>query len=223
MIKIKKKNILIIEDEAFLRDILRRYLEKENYNVFQGESGESGIEIFKENQIDLVLLDIMLPKMQGWEVCKKIKEISSTPIIILTSRSEDEDETKGLTLGADDYIIKPFKPKALLTRIRIILEKNIINFPDIIDDLEIYRDTYKVFKDGEDIALGLKGFHLLNYLILNKNIILSRETILNNVWKDDFDVDERVVDTWIKILRQKIGDKYIKTIRGVGYEFKLKD
>lgn len=223
MIKIKKKNILIIEDEAFLRDILRRYLEKENYNVFQGESGESGIEIFKENQIDLVLLDIMLPKMQGWEVCKKIKEISSTPIIILTSRSEDEDEAKGLTLGADDYIIKPFKPKALLTRIRIILEKNIINFPDIIDDLEIYRDTYKVFKDGEDIALGLKGFHLLNYLILNKNIILSRETILNNVWKDDFDVDERVVDTWIKILRQKIGDKYIKTIRGVGYEFKLKD
>ena len=223
MIKIKKKNILIIEDEAFLRDILRRYLEKENYNVFQGESGESGIEIFKENQIDLVLLDIMLPKMQGWEVCKKIKEISSTPIIILTSRSEDEDETRGLTLGADDYIIKPFKPKALLTRIRIILEKNIINFPDIIDDLEIYRDTYKVFKDGEDIALGLKGFHLLNYLILNKNIILSRETILNNVWKDDFDVDERVVDTWIKILRQKIGDKYIKTIRGVGYEFKLKD
>uniref|UniRef100_UPI00260C1DF9 response regulator transcription factor n=1 Tax=uncultured Cetobacterium sp. TaxID=527638 RepID=UPI00260C1DF9 len=219
----KKKNILIIEDEAFLRDILRRYLEKENYNVFQGESGESGIEIFKENQIDLVLLDIMLPKMQGWEVCKKIKEISSTPIIILTSRSEDEDEAKGLTLGADDYIIKPFKPKALLTRIRIILEKNIINFPDIIDDLEIYRDTYKVFKDGEDIALGLKGFHLLNYLILNKNIILSRETILNNVWKDDFDVDERVVDTWIKILRQKIGDKYIKTIRGVGYEFKLKD
>lgn len=223
MIKIKKKNILIIEDEAFLRDILRRYLEKENYNVFQGESGESGIKIFKENQIDLVLLDIMLPKMQGWEVCKKIKEISSTPIIILTSRSEDEDETKGLTLGADDYIIKPFKPKALLTRIRIILEKNIINFPDIIDDLEIYRDTYKVFKKGKDIALGLKGFHLLNYLILNKNIILSRETILNSVWKDDFDIDERVVDTWIKILRQKIGDKYIKTIRGVGYEFKLKD
>lgn len=223
MIKIKKKNILIIEDEAFLRDILRRYLEKENYNVFQSESGESGIEIFKENQIDLVLLDIMLPKMQGWEVCKKIKEISSTPIIILTSRSEDEDEAKGLTLGADDYIIKPFKPKALLTRIRIILEKNIINFPDVIDNLKIYRDTYKVFKNGEDIALGLKGFHLLNYLILNKNIILSRETILNNVWKDDFDVDERVVDTWIKILRQKIGDKYIKTIRGVGYEFKLKD
>lgn len=223
MIKIKKKNILIIEDEAFLRDILRRYLEKENYNVFQSESGESGITIFKENQIDLVLLDIMLPKMQGWEVCKKIKEISSTPIIILTSRSEDEDETKGLTLGADDYIIKPFKPKALLTRIRIILEKNIINFPDIIDDLEIYRDTYKVLKNGEDIALGLKGFHLLNYLILNKNIILSREAILNSVWKDDFDVDERVVDTWIKILRQKIGDKYIKTIRGVGYEFKLKD
>lgn len=165
----------------------------------------------------------MLPGIHGWEVCKKIKEISSVPVIILTSRSEDDDEVRGLELGADDYIVKPFKPKALMARINIILKKNKENFPEKIGDLEINREMYKVFKNGEDINIGLKGFYLLNYLILNKNIVLSRETILDNVWSEELDVDVRVVDTWIKILRKKIGDDYIRTVRGIGYEFKDKE
>lgn len=221
--KINKKTVLIVEDEKFLRDILKRYLINQEYFVLEAETGEKALDICNKNQIDLILLDIMLPGIQGWEVCKRVKENSNTPVIMLTSRSEDDDETRGLELGADDYIIKPFKPKALMARINIILKKNKENFPDKIGDLEINRDTYKVFKNGQDINLGLKGFYLLNYLILNKNLVLSRETILDHVWSEELDVDIRVVDTWIKILRKKIGEEYIRTVRGVGYEFKEKE
>lgn len=222
VIKIKNKNILLIEDETFLRDILRRYLESQEYKVFEAGSGEEGLEILEKKEIDLVVLDIMLPKIQGWEVCEIIKEKYLIPVVILTARGEEDDEVRGLEIGADDYIVKPFKPKVLIARINGLLKKTSNRNFEKVGDIEIDREGYRVLKNGIDVNLGLKGYNLLNFLILNRNIVLSREKILDNVWPDEFDVDARTVDTWIKILRKKIGEEYIRTVRGVGYEFKDK-
>ncbi len=213
------KKILIIEDEDFLRDILKRYLKKEGYQVVEANSGELGLTKFFEDTFSLVLLDVMLPGIQGWEVCKKIKKISDTPIIMLTALGDEDDEVRGLELGVEDYIGKPFKPKVLMARINSLIKRKQISTLEKIGDLEIDKDNYKVLKNGKELNLGNKGFALLMYFILNKDLVLTREKILNNIWPLDFEVDERVVDTQIKILRKKIGEKYIKTIRGVGYRF----
>lgn len=213
------KKILIIEDEDFLRDILKRYLKKEGYQVVEANSGELGLTKFFEDTFSLVLLDVMLPGIQGWEVCKKIKKISDTPIIMLTALGDEDDEVRGLELGVEDYIGKPFKPKVLMARINSLIKRKQISTLEKIGDLEIDKDNYKVLKSGKELNLGNKGFALLMYFILNKDLVLTREKILNNIWPLDFEVDERVVDTQIKILRKKIGEKYIKTIRGVGYRF----
>lgn len=213
------KKILIIEDEDFLRDILKRYLKKEGYQVVEANSGELGLTKFFEDTFSLILLDVMLPGIQGWEVCKKIKKISDTPIIMLTALGDEDDEVRGLELGVEDYIGKPFKPKVLMARINSLIKRKQISTLEKIGDLEIDKDNYKVLKNGKELNLGNKGFALLMYFILNKDLVLTREKILNNIWPLDFEVDERVVDTQIKILRKKIGEKYIKTIRGVGYRF----
>ncbi|WP_047382722.1 response regulator transcription factor [Cetobacterium sp. ZWU0022] len=213
------EKILIIEDEDFLRDILRRYLEKDGYEVIEASTGEIGLEKFYSSNYALVLLDVMLPGIQGWEVCREIKKISNTPIIMLTARTEEEDEIKGLELGVEDYIGKPFKPKILMARINSLIKRNRLTTLEKIGELEIDKENYKVIKNGEELNLGNKGFALLMYFILNKDLVLTREKILNNIWPMDFEVDERVVDTQIKILRKKIGEGYIKTIRGIGYKF----
>lgn len=213
------EKILIIEDEDFLRDILKRYLEKEGYDVIEASTGEAGLEKFYEDNYALVLLDVMLPGIQGWEVCKEIKKISNTPIFMLTARTEEEDEIRGLELGVEDYIGKPFKPKILMARINSLIKRNRFTTLEKIGELELDKENYKVIKNGEELNLGNKGFALLMYFILNKDLVLTREKILNNIWPMDFEVDERVVDTQIKILRKKIGEGYIKTIRGVGYKF----
>ncbi|MGL5052308.1 MAG: response regulator transcription factor [Cetobacterium sp.] len=215
------EKILIIEDEDFLRDILKRYLKKEGYCVTEAESGEEGLEKFYSNSFSLILLDIMLPGIQGWDVCKEIKKTSNTPIIMLTARVEEEDEVKGLELGVEDYIGKPFKPKILMARINSLIKRNRVNNLEKIGDLEINRENYSVIKNGIALNLGNKGFTLLMYFILNKDLVLTREKILNNIWINDFEVDERVVDTQIKILRKQIGENYIKTIRGIGYKFEV--
>jgi DNA-binding response OmpR family regulator len=211
--------ILIIEDEDFLRDILRRYLEKEGYHVIEAPNGEIGLEKFCNDTFSLVLLDIMLPGIQGWEVCKQIKKVSNTPIIMLTARVEEDDEVKGLELGVEDYIGKPFKPKILMARVNSLIKRNRTTFIEKIGDLEIDNTNYTVIKNGKELNLGNKGFALLTYFILNKGLVLTREKILNNIWPMDYNVDERVVDTQIKLLRKKIGEGYIKTVRGVGYKF----
>lgn len=213
------EKILIIEDEDFLRDILKRYLEKEGYKVIEASSGEIGIKKFYEDNFALILLDVMLPGIQGWEVCKEIKKISDTPIIMLTALSDEDDEVKGLELGVEDYIGKPFKPKVLVARVNSLIKRKRISSLEKIGNLVIDRENYKVLKNGKELNLGNKGFALLMYFILNKDLVLTREKILNNIWTLDFEVDERVVDTQIKILRKKIGEGYIKTIRGVGYKF----
>ena len=213
------EKILIIEDEDFLRDILKRYLEKEGYEVDEASSGEIGVKKFYEDNFSLILLDVMLPGIQGWEVCKEIKKISDTPIIMLTALSDEDDEVKGLELGVEDYIGKPFKPKVLVARVNSLIKRKRISSLEKIGNLVIDRENYKVLKNGKELNLGNKGFALLMYFILNKDLVLTREKILNNIWTLDFEVDERVVDTQIKILRKKIGEGYIKTIRGVGYKF----
>ncbi|MGL5571762.1 response regulator transcription factor [Cetobacterium sp.] len=213
------EKILIIEDEDFLRDILKRYLEKEGYEVVEAGSGEIGVKKFYEDNFSLILLDVMLPGIQGWEVCKEIKKISDTPIIMLTALSDEDDEVKGLELGVEDYIGKPFKPKVLVARVNSLIKRKRISSLEKIGNLVIDRENYKVLKNGKELNLGNKGFALLMYFILNKDLVLTREKILNNIWTLDFEVDERVVDTQIKILRKKIGEGYIKTIRGVGYKF----
>ncbi|MCX3067789.1 response regulator transcription factor [Cetobacterium somerae] len=213
------EKILIIEDEDFLRDILKRYLEKEGYEVVEASSGEIGVKKFYEDNFSLILLDVMLPGIQGWEVCKEIKKISDTPIIMLTALSDEDDEVKGLELGVEDYIGKPFKPKVLVARVNSLIKRKRISSLEKIGNLVIDRENYKVLKNGKELNLGNKGFALLMYFILNKDLVLTREKILNNIWTLDFEVDERVVDTQIKILRKKIGEGYIKTIRGVGYKF----
>ena len=213
------EKILIIEDEDFLRDILKRYLEKEGYEVDEASSGEIGVKKFYEDNFSLILLDVMLPGIQGWEVCKEIKKISDTPIIMLTALSDEDDEVKGLELGVEDYIGKPFKPKVLVARVNSLIKRKRISSLEKIGNLVIDRENYKVLKNGKELNLGNKGFALLMYFILNKDLVLTREKILNNIWTLDFEVDERVVDTQIKILRKKLGEGYIKTIRGVGYKF----
>lgn len=213
------EKILIIEDEDFLRDILKRYLKKEGYEVVEASSGEIGVKKFYEDNFSLILLDVMLPGIQGWEVCKEIKKISDTPIIMLTALSDEDDEVKGLELGVEDYIGKPFKPKVLVARVNSLIKRKRISSLEKIGNLVIDRENYKVLKNGKELNLGNKGFALLMYFILNKDLVLTREKILNNIWTLDFEVDERVVDTQIKILRKKIGEGYIKTIRGVGYKF----
>ena len=217
------EKILIIEDEDFLRDILKRYLEKEGYQVIEASSGEIGLSKFFENNFSLILLDVMLPGIQGWEVCKEIKKISDTPIIMLTALGDEDDEIKGLELGVEDYIGKPFKPKVLVARINSLIKRKKFSSLEKVGDLEIDKENYRVLKNGIELNLGNKGFALLMYFILNKNLVLTREKILNNIWSSDFEVDERVVDTQIKILRKNIGEGYIKTIRGVGYKFQEVD
>ncbi|MGL6114271.1 response regulator transcription factor [Cetobacterium sp. SF1] len=217
------KKILIIEDEDLLRDILRRYLEKEGYSVTEASTGEMGLEKFSEDNFSLVLLDIMLPGIQGWDVFNEIKN-TSVPVIMLTACGDEEDEVKGLELGAHDYVTKPFKPKVLMTRIESILKrKSKVSFLEKIGDLEIDEKNYSVRKNGQELNLGNKGFALLMYFILNKNLVLTREQILNSIWPTDFNVDSRVVDTQVKLLRKQVGENYIKTIRGIGYKFQESD
>ena len=217
------KKILIIEDEDLLRDILRRYLEKEGYSVTEASTGEMGLEKFSEDNFSLVLLDIMLPGIQGWDVFNEIKN-TSVPVIMLTACGDEEDEVKGLELGAHDYVTKPFKPKVLMTRIESILRrKSKVSFLEKIGDLEIDEKNYSVRKNGQELNLGNKGFALLMYFILNKNLVLTREQILNSIWPTDFNVDSRVVDTQVKLLRKQVGENYIKTIRGIGYKFQESD
>ena len=168
---------------------MKRYLEKEGYEVVEANSGEIGIKKFYEDNFALILLDVMLPGIQGWDVCKEIKKVSDTPIIMLTALGDEDDEVKGLELGVEDYIGKPFKPKVLVARINSLIKRKRISTLEKIGNLEIDRENYKVLKNGEELNLGNKGFALLMYFILNKDLVLTREKILNNIWPLDFEVD----------------------------------
>lgn len=216
------QKILIVDDEENIRKVIREYLEFEGFLCFEASNGEEAIKMCKENSYDLIVLDIMMPKIDGFTVAKEIRKKSNVPIIMLSARSEEYDKLYGFDVGIDDYVTKPFSPKELVARIKANLKRNTI-MNEEISYLGLKIDTlgHNVYVDDKKINLTNKEYELLLYLIKNKNIVLTREQILNNVWNMDYLGEERTIDTHIKTLRSLLG-KYktlIVTVRGVGYKF----
>ena len=221
-----EQTILIVDDEQRMRKLVKDFLVKQNFRVLEACDGEEAIDVFMENKdIALVLLDVMMPKMDGWETCKEIRQYSKVPIIMLTARGEENDELRGFQLGVDEYISKPFSPKILVARVQAILRRSNSASEDQIEygGILLNRSAHEVLIDGKRIDLSFKEFELLNYFMENKDIALSRERILNHVWDYDYFGDARTIDTHVKKLRNKMGDKgaYIKTIWGMGYKFEV--
>lgn len=217
------KRILIVDDEEQIRNILRMYLVKEGYDVLEAEDGEKALNIFYEKPVDLVVLDVMLPKKDGWSILREIKKYSETPVIMLTARDESEDEIFGFEMGADDYVTKPFNNKILLARINSLLKKkNHINDNVIkLGNLTINDISHSVINGDTELELSPKEYELLLYFVKSNKIVLSREKLLNEVWGYDFVGDDRTIDTHVKNLRKKIGKDNIKTIRGIGYKLDI--
>ncbi len=218
--------VLIADDEFRLRKIVRDFLTAKKFEVIEAADGEEALDIFYETKdIDLVILDVMMPKADGWEVCRKIREESSVPIIMLTAKSEESDELHGFNIGADEYISKPFSPKILVARVEALLKRNqvITGSSRTVGEIEINKDAHTVKVKNKNVDLSFKEFELLNYFADNQGLALSRNKILNNVWDFDYFGDARTVDTHVKKLRSKLeecGD-YIKTVRGIGYKFEV--
>ena len=220
--------ILVVDDEQRMRKLIKDFLVKENYKVLEAVDGEDAIEIFlqNKNKINLVLLDVMMPKVDGWTVLREIRTDSNIPVIMLTARGEEQDELFGFELGVDEYISKPFSPKVLVARIGAILKR--INGekkkPKSYDGIVIDEEGRTVFVDGKQVELSLREYELLKYLLENEKVALSRDKILNNVWNYDYYGDSRTIDSHIKKIRRKLGKKgrYIETIRGIGYKFEIK-
>ena len=219
--------ILVVDDESRMRKLVKDFLVKKQYKVLEAGDGEEAIEVFFGNKdISLIILDVMMPKMDGWEVCKEIRKFSKVPIIMLTAKSEENDELKGFELGVDEYISKPFSPKILVARVDAILRRaNKMGADMTIEagDIKIDKAAHIVKVKDKEIELSFKEFELLTYFIENKGIALSRENILNNVWNYDYFGDARTIDTHVKKLRSKLGDcgDYIKTVWGMGYKFEV--
>ncbi len=220
-----KFKILVVDDESRMRKLVHDFLVRKDYEVIEAADGEQALDTFYENKdISLIILDVMMPKMDGWEVCREIRRNSKVPIIMLTAKGEEHDELQGFELGADEYISKPFSPKILTARVDAIIRRayssdagEVIS----IGGIEIDKSAHVVRIDGEEVDLSFKEFELLEYFVDNNGIALSREKILNNVWNYDYFGDARTIDTHVKKLRKKMGSKgdYIKTIWGMGYKF----
>jgi DNA-binding response OmpR family regulator len=217
--------VLVVDDESRMRKLVADFLVKQNYDVIEAENGEQAVDIFFENKnISLIILDVMMPKMDGWQVCREIRQYSQVPIIMLTAKSDEKDELLGFELGVDEYISKPFSPKILVARVEAILRRTssveeVMSIGGITLDLA----AHQVKIDGKNIDLSYKEFELLTYFVSNKGVALSRERILNNVWNYDYFGDARTIDTHVKKLRSKMGEKgdFIKTIWGMGYKFEV--
>ena len=221
------EKILVVDDDTNICELLRLYLEKEGYVVKIVNDGVSAINAFKQENPDLTLLDIMIPKLDGWQVCREIRQYSKVPIIMLTAKSDERDELMGFDLGVDEYISKPFSPKILVARVEAILRRSNGGSQDVIDvgGIHIDKTAHQVSVDGKTVDLSYKEFELMTYFAENLGIALSREKILNNVWNYDYFGDARTIDTHVKKLRSKLGEKgeYIKTIWGMGYKFEVSE
>ncbi len=224
----EKLKILVVDDESRMRKLVRDFLVKENYEVLEAGDGEEALDIFyKEKNIALIILDVMMPKLNGWQVCREVRETSKVPIIMLTAKSDESDELTGFDLGVDEYITKPFSPKILVARVSAILRRSgaISEEESCLEagGIKVDKTAHMVTVDGKPIDLSYKEFELLAYFMENQGIALSREKILNNVWNYDYFGDARTIDTHVKKLRAKIGEKgeYIKTIWGMGYKFEV--
>jgi len=226
-VMIDKLKVLVVDDESRMRKLVKDFLMKKDFEVIEAENGAKAVDLFfDEKDVDLIILDVMMPKMDGWEVCREIRNFSQVPIIMLTARADERDELLGFELGVDEYISKPFSPKILVARVEAILRRtNIITLEDVIcvGSIELNKAAHLVNVDGEAVELSFKEFELLAYFIENQGIALSREKILNSVWNYDYFGDARTIDTHVKKLRSKLGDKgdYIKTIWGMGYKFEV--
>lgn len=222
-----KIKILVVDDESRMRKLVKDFLGREGYQVLEAGDGMEAMEVFyDEKDIALIILDVMMPRMDGWQVCREVRQSSKVPIIMLTARSEERDELQGFALGVDEYISKPFSPKILVARVNVILRRaNVLGGGDEIDagGIVIDKAAHQVKIDGKEIELSFKEFELLSYFVENQGIALSREKILNNVWDYDYFGDARTIDTHVKKLRSKLGEKgnYIKTIWGMGYKFEV--
>ncbi|HKJ31770.1 MAG TPA: response regulator transcription factor [Balneolales bacterium] len=223
-----KNTILVVDDEQDLLDLIEYNLMKEGYNVLTADNGLDGIKIAKKNNPDLILLDIMMPRMDGLEVCDLLKEddnLKDTPVVFLTARGDEKTEVKGLDMGADDYLTKPISTTKLISRINAVLRRaqdNGKNEGNVIQvhDLKIDRERYIVTRNEEEFQLPRKEFELLHFLASRRGKVLDRQTLLNEVWGNNIYVIDRTIDVHIRKIREKLGDKYIETVKGVGYRFK---
>lgn len=227
-VKMERLKILVVDDESRMRKLLKDFLVKSGYEVLEAEDGEKAIDIFlMAKDIALIILDVMMPKMDGWEVCREIRKNSKVPIIMLTAKSSEADELKGFELGVDEYISKPFSPKILVARVEAVLRRsNAVAAEEFLSagNIVIDKSAHLVKVDGNEIELSYKEFELLTYFVENQGIALSREKILNNVWNYDYYGDARTIDTHVKKLRSKLGKtagETIKTIWGMGYKFEV--
>ena len=218
-----ENTILVVDDELRMRKLVRDFLVKQNFKVLEAADGEEAVDVFLANKdISLVILDVMMPKMDGWETCREIRQYSKVPIIMLTARGEENDELRGFELGVDEYISKPFSPKILVARVQAILRRSNASTEETLEynGIVLNRSAHEVTIDGKKIDLSFKEFGLLSYFMENKDIALSRERILNHVWDYDYFGDARTIDTHVKKLRSKLGEEgnLIKTIWGMGYK-----
>lgn len=221
-----ENTILVVDDEQRMRKLVRDFLTKQDFKVLEASDGEEAVDIFLANKdIVLVILDVMMPKMDGWQTCREIRQYSRVPIIMLTARGDERDELRGFELGVDEYISKPFSPKILVARVQALLRRTSAVSEENLEygGIVLNRTAHEVLIDGEKIDLSFKEFELLSYFMENKDIALSRERILNHVWDYDYFGDARTIDTHVKKLRNKMGKygSYIKTIWGMGYKFEI--
>ena len=223
----ERLKILVVDDESRMRKLVKDFLVRDGFNVLEAGDGLEAMDVFYEHKdISLLILDVMMPKMDGWQVCREVRQISQVPIIMLTARADERDELQGFDLGVDEYISKPFSPKILVARVEAILRRTNVLFSEESVDaggIVIDKTAHLVTIDSKPIELSYKEFELLAYFVENQGIALSREKILNNVWNYDYFGDARTIDTHVKKLRSKLGDKgdYIKTIWGMGYKFEV--
>ena len=223
-----RRRVLVVDDESRMRKLVKDFLVKGEYEVLEAENGEEAVDtFFAQKDIDLIILDVMMPKMDGWQVCREIRQYSRVPIIMLTAKSDERDELKGFELGVDEYISKPFSPKILVARVDAVLRRTVQQEEGSIEigGIVVDKTAHQVLIDGNNIELSVKEFELLTYFMTNQGVALSREKILNNVWNYDYFGDARTIDTHVKKLRSKMGAKgdYIKTIWGMGYKFEVKE
>ena len=225
----ERLKILVVDDESRMRKLVRDFLVRQDYEVLEAGDGEEALDIFyKEKNIALIILDVMMPKMNGWQVCREIRKYSKVPIIMLTAKSSEDDELTGFECGADEYISKPFSPKILVARVDALLRRTAKSDKNGImraGTIELNKVAHIVKVNDREVELSFKEFELLVYFMENKNIALSREQILNNVWNYDYFGDARTIDTHVKKLRNKMGEKgdLIKTIWGMGYKFEVEE
>lgn len=218
--------VMVVDDESRMRKLVKDFLQHKNYEVLEAENGEEAVDLFfQEKNIALIILDVMMPKMDGWQVCREIRQYSKVPIIMLTAKSDERDELMGFELGVDEYISKPFSPKILVARVDAVLRRTMQSEEGSLEvgGIVVDKTAHQVKIDGNAVELSVKEFELLSYFIMNKGVALSREKILNNVWNYDYFGDARTIDTHVKKLRSKMGQKgdYIKTIWGMGYKFEV--